>query len=148
MQSSVDADLLGIRPAAATAAGIITSRAGNQPSRSLNFYTEKAHTRVSSLLKVVIIVFTFKNLLRHYPKQALTHGKIVKLRTSQRFVSSCSCHCCRIISKTGCGMDPTSLAFFPQSLTGMPPGYSRLIDSVESGNNLSDEASPWAGASP
>ena len=41
-------------------------------------------------------------------------------------------------------MDPTSLAFFPQSLTGMPLGYTRLIDSVESGNNLSDEASPPA----
>ena len=105
-------------------------RAANEPSRSLKFYTEKAHTRVFSLLKVVTIVFTFKNLLKHYAKQALTHGKIAKLRTSQRFVFSCSCHCCRIISKTGCGMDPTSLAFFPQSLSGMPLGYSRLIDSL------------------
>ena len=85
VQCSVDADLLGIRPAAATAAGIIT-RAGNQPSRSLKFYTEKAHSRVFSLLKVVTTVFTFKNLLKHYAKQALTHGKIAKLRTSQRFV--------------------------------------------------------------
>ena len=39
-------------------------------------------------------------------------------------------------------MDPTSLAFFPQSLTAMPLGYRLLIDSAESGNNLSDDASP------
>ena len=37
--------------------------------------TEKAPTRAFSWLKVLTSAFTFKTLLRHYAKQALTHGK-------------------------------------------------------------------------
>ena len=36
---------------------------------------EKAPTRAFSWLKVPTIAFTFKTLLRHFAKQALTHGK-------------------------------------------------------------------------
>ena len=37
--------------------------------------TEKAPARAFSWLKVPTCVFTFTKLLRHYAKQALTHGK-------------------------------------------------------------------------
>ena len=37
--------------------------------------TEKAPTRAFSWLKAATTAFTFKTLLRHYAKQALTHGK-------------------------------------------------------------------------
>ena len=37
--------------------------------------TEKAPTRAFSWLKAATTAFTFKTLLRHYPKQALIHGK-------------------------------------------------------------------------
>ena len=37
--------------------------------------TEKAPTRAFSWLKAATTAFTFKTLLRHYAKLALTHGK-------------------------------------------------------------------------
>ena len=36
--------------------------------------TEKAPTRAFSWLKAATTAFTFKTLLRHYAKRALTHG--------------------------------------------------------------------------
>ena len=114
----------------------------------INFYTTKENCRKCRAkctgLKLDLGPFSGSQNFLLFNRISWWPCKIAKLRTSQRFVFSCSCHCCRIISKTGCGMDPTSLAFFPQSLTGMPPGCSKLIDSVESGNNLSDDASPPA----
>ena len=47
-----------------------TRRAGNEPSRILNF-----HLLSFSWLRAPPSTFTFKNLLRHYIKQALDHGK-------------------------------------------------------------------------
>ena len=49
-------------------------RAGKEPSRSLKFYNHEEGPSLS-WLKVATIDFTFKNLLRHNAKQALTQGK-------------------------------------------------------------------------
>ena len=48
--------------------------AANDPSFSQLVYTitEKAPTKAFSWLKAAITAFTFKTLLRHYAKQALT----------------------------------------------------------------------------
>ena len=46
------------------------TRAANDPS--VFTITEEAHTRAFSWLKVATTAFTFKTLLRHYAKRALT----------------------------------------------------------------------------
>ena len=52
-----------------------STRAGNEPSRSLKFtITEKVSTRTLSWLKAATTAFTFNNLLRHYDTQALTQN--------------------------------------------------------------------------
>ena len=52
------------------------TRASNEPLRSLKLYNHGEgpyySTRAFSLLKAATTVFTFKNLLRHYAKKALT----------------------------------------------------------------------------
>ena len=49
--------------------------------RSIGFHTEKAPTRAFSWLKAPISAFTFKTLLRHYAKQALTPPTCPSLMT-------------------------------------------------------------------
>ena len=48
-------------------------------SQSVFTITEKAPTRAFSCLKAPTSAFTFKTLLRHYAKRALTHEVDVKL---------------------------------------------------------------------
>ena len=55
--------------------GAVDIRASNKPSRSLKLYNYKeGPTRAFSWLKAANTAFTFKTLLRHYAKWALTPG--------------------------------------------------------------------------
>ena len=55
------------------------TRAGNEPSQSLKFHNHWGLLMVESAYKHFqeSIKESFKNPLRHYAKQALTHGKWV-----------------------------------------------------------------------